>query len=471
MAPGNKRNRAAWLFVVTLVVLCGSLAVLQHHWTGELARAEMTLMNESLSQKAGMLCNAFDAELVASRAILVPKANELEGKPREAVYGAKLRKWNSRNPLPIFKRMAVAVADGDEINWLEMDLKSESLVKITPPKEWEGLVSTQSYKRSGRPPWSTLGSGFLREIPVMDERASQPWSERSKSDEKSEHGKWSQKYDWSARSDGQGERREREWVILEMDADYFRKTWMPQLIANYLKPQRGLLFDVLIRSKTTPDEVIFTTGPQSLSSGAKPLAIDFNYFGSNPQRLRPGFPGARWVMEIRHRPGSLEAAVASSRRWNLAIAVALNGLILACGWMLLVTTRRSRKVAEERMRFVANVTHELRTPLTVIRGAAHNLKRGIVKDPTAIDNYAGLILDHAESLGAMVEQVLQLSGGRRGQAVREPVELGPVLHAAAQTVRNDPKFSGSKIDLQLPDRDSRGHRRSCGTAAGVPEPH
>lgn len=120
--------------------------------------------------------------------------------------------------------------------------------------------------------------------------------------------------------------------------------------------------------------------------------------------------------------------------------------------MLLVTTRRSRKVAEERMRFVANVTHELRTPLTVIRGAAHNLKRGIVKDPTAIDNYAGLILDHAESLGAMVEQVLQLSGGRRGQAVREPVELGPVLHAAAQTVRNDPKFSGSKIDLQLPDK-------------------
>lgn len=451
MGPGNKGNRVAWLFVVTLVVLCGSLTVLQYCWTGKLARAEITHLQDSLSQKARMLCNAFDAELVASRAALVPTTSELDGGQREEVYAAKIRKWNSRNPRPLFKRMAVAVVDGETV-LLEADMKSGRLVKMTPPKEWEDLISIQSNKRPGRPPRFTHGSGFLREFPVMDEKAPPSWSECSNPDDKSERGKSSPKFGWPGRGEREGGRREWDWVILELDTDYFRKTWMPDLVATYLNPQDKLHFDVLIRSKRTPDEVIFSTGPASLAGMTKPLAIDFHYFGSDPQRIPPGFPGARWVMEIRHRPGSLEAVVATTRRWNLAVAAVLNGLILACGWMLLLATRRSRKVAEERMRFVANVTHELRTPLTVIRGAAHNLKRGIIKDPNAVDTYAGLILDHAESLGEMVDQVLLLSGGRRGQAVREPVELGPVLHAAVQTVRNDPRFSANTIDLRIPGR-------------------
>lgn len=46
----NNRNRVAWLFVIALMVLCGSLTFLQYRWTGEVAQAEMTLMRENLAR-------------------------------------------------------------------------------------------------------------------------------------------------------------------------------------------------------------------------------------------------------------------------------------------------------------------------------------------------------------------------------------------------------------------------------------
>jgi len=76
-------------------------------------------------------------------------------------------------------------------------------------------------------------------------------------------------------------------------------------------------------------------------------------------------------------------------------------------------TRRSRQVAEAQMNFVGNVSHELRTPLTVIRGAAHNLQRPIVQEPERIGEYSGLIVQHAERLDELVEQVLEFNRQKR----------------------------------------------------------
>ena len=70
-----------------------------------------------------------------------------------------------------------------------------------------------------------------------------------------------------------------------------------------------------------------------------PIRIRFNYRGRDPQNLRPG-PEYRWNLEVRPRPGALEAIVSAARRRNLAVAILLYGLILAAGLTLIVHTRR-----------------------------------------------------------------------------------------------------------------------------------
>jgi signal transduction histidine kinase len=159
-----------------------------------------------------------------------------------------------------------------------------------------------------------------------------------------------------------------------------------------------------------------------------------------------------WRLEVHPRPGALEAVVAASHRRNLAVAILLNGLIFAAGFALVRHTRTSRKLAEAQMNFVASVSHELRTPLTVIRGAAHNLGRGVVHERSQIEKYSNLILQHAEQLGEMVEQVLALAGARRRDAttMNQPVALADVIKDAVAATTHDTQAAKCKVELNLP---------------------
>ena len=148
----------------------------------------------------------------------------------------------------------------------------------------------------------------------------------------------------------------------------------------------------------------------------------------------------------------LDATVTASRRRNLAVAVALNALILGAGWLLLRHTRRARQLAEAQMQFVANVSHELRTPLTVIRGAAHNLERGVVQEPGRIAQYSALILQHVEQLTGMVEQVLEFSGAQRnaGASPRRPVSIAEILSDSIAASDPDTRAAHCRVELTIP---------------------
>jgi len=117
--------------------------------------------------------------------------------------------------------------------------------------------------------------------------------------------------------------------------------------------------------------------------------------------------------------------------------------------MLLWQTRCSRQTAEMQMHFVATVSHELRTPLTVIRGAGHNLLKGFVRDPARITQYAQLIVQHAEQLTQMIEQVLVLSSSGKGKAARphDRVSLRDVLDQAVEATRAELERSGCRLEL------------------------
>lgn len=104
------------------------------------------------------------------------------------------------------------------------------------------------------------------------------------------------------------------------------------------------------------------------------------------------------------------------------------------------------------MNFVANVSHELRTPLTVIRGAAHNMQRGVVSERSQIEKYSSLIIEHCEQLSEMVEQVLALAGVQKktSPALREPVALAEVLHDAVAATAHDTQAAQCEVQLELP---------------------
>jgi signal transduction histidine kinase len=148
----------------------------------------------------------------------------------------------------------------------------------------------------------------------------------------------------------------------------------------------------------------------------------------------------------------LEATVSVSRRRNLGVAALLNLLLLATGMALVRHTRRSRQLAEAQMNFVANVSHELRTPLTVIRGAAHNLQRGVIQERSQIVQYSSLIIQHTEQLTYMIEQLLELAGAKKNRTplAREPVELAEVLKDAIAAVGHDTQTAGCSVQCEIP---------------------
>jgi signal transduction histidine kinase len=256
-----------------------------------------------------------------------------------------------------------------------------------------------------------------------------------------------------------------EWLVLELNLDYVRNIWLPELVRTYLGFGDKSLYDVSVKTLAIPTTVLYSSRPNVAENGESPYSIRFHRQGKAaeiPRQQSPGAPAgpegraARewnlWVLEARPRPGALEAVVSASRRRNFAVAALVNGLILAAGVALVVQTRRSRQLAEAQMNFVANVSHELRTPLTVIRGAAHNIQRGIVHERAQLEQYAGLIIQHTEQLTEMIEQLLELAGARKNRSAlaRTPVEMAKVLQEAIAATKRDAELSGCAVELSIP---------------------
>lgn len=144
-----------------------------------------------------------------------------------------------------------------------------------------------------------------------------------------------------------------------------------------------------------------------------------------------------WQLVVKHRAGSLEAAVASARRRNLAISFGILSLLGVSVGLIMLSSRRAQRLATQQMEFVAGVSHELRTPLAVICSAAENLADGVVDDPNQIKRYGGLIRDEGRRLAGMVEQVLEFAGAQSGRKSYElrPAELNQVIEGAITAMR------------------------------------
>jgi signal transduction histidine kinase len=236
-------------------------------------------------------------------------------------------------------------------------------------------------------------------------------------------------------------RREIAWMVFEANLAYVRETLLPEML------QRDLAdYQVAVVTRTNPPETIYESEPGDAgkipgSADASVSLFDVPYetrqpgppHGHGPGGIPgprgpvPGFgpgPGSgRWQMFVRNRAGSLEAVVASARRLNIALTTGVLLLLLSSVAALIRFTRRSQRLAELQMGFVAGVSHELRTPLAVIHTAGYNLQGKMAQNPAQVERYGALIQKESGRLKDLVEQVLRFAGAEAGRVIHEPEPL------------------------------------------------
>jgi two-component system phosphate regulon sensor histidine kinase PhoR len=113
---------------------------------------------------------------------------------------------------------------------------------------------------------------------------------------------------------------------------------------------------------------------------------------------------------------------------------------------------QARKLQQMRTEFVANVTHELRTPLTSIRGFAETLLDGALEDPETARNFIEIIKREGEHLGALIEDLLDLSRIESGRMRMQPeeVDLAGLLTESLAGLQQKANAQGTTLEVIVP---------------------
>ena len=121
--------------------------------------------------------------------------------------------------------------------------------------------------------------------------------------------------------------------------------------------------------------------------------------------------------------------------------------------------RRSEQIRKD---FVSNVSHELKTPITSIKGFVETLQDGADEDPALRSRFLNIILKQADSMHAIIEDLLQLSrlDERSLTMVQTSVDLKDILLTAAEKVRPSGEEKNMSFSLEAPEslfvRGNRG---------------
>jgi two-component system phosphate regulon sensor histidine kinase PhoR len=129
-----------------------------------------------------------------------------------------------------------------------------------------------------------------------------------------------------------------------------------------------------------------------------------------------------------------------------------------------VDVTETRRLETLRKDFVANVSHELRTPITAVRSAVDTLRLTIAGDQAASERFVDIIDRNAQRLGALVEDLLDLSRieSKDYRPEAKPVSLRAVSDQALTLLRariEEKKLDvGNDIEAELPP--ARADRRA-----------
>jgi len=432
------RTLLSRLVVVALFALCGLLGVLQYRWTGDVSVAERERLRGILQASLIRFSQDFNSEVTAACRELLP-AESPDAQSVEKAIAAQWPEWKrSGRQTAIFRRVAVAVPRDKTVVLRGLDLDRGVFAEIEWPAEWADLRGRIEARLSPQP---QQGRGF-RGPPFADEGTLFEVEFRG----------------WPPPNASGA-------LLVELDPDYLRSVMLPDSLKRHLGAGGILDYQAEVLTHTDPPSVVYRSDPAEPKGVAASADASVDFFnlqfdppfsfggraggggrgrGRGPGDMRDQGQGrgqsagfGRWQLFVRHRAGSLEAVVSRSRIRNLAVTSGVLLLMFASLAALVRFTRRSQKLAELQMEFVAGVSHELWTPLTVISTAGYNLCGKMSRDPAQVERYGALIQRESGRLKDLVEQVLRFAGVNAGRVVGEfkPLSAEAVIAGAIESSR------------------------------------
>lgn len=441
MNTNTRRAAVLWTFACALFALFGVLGFLQYRWIGEVSRAERERLRGSLQSSLERLNQEFNAEIVSACRALLPRAGGGDA-DLESEIGARFAARRAAGQPAIFERIAIASPRNGEMVLRELSTETGAFAPADWPASWHSVRDRfqlwrspdgrRDRRRAGQ--WMN-GAHSLIEIPLFAGPLRAPAQP-------------------GARAPGPPQPpfagRAPDLLILELNLRSIREAILPELIRRHLGGSAASDYHVEVVTRGEPSIVIFQSDPglperladrADASAGLLSPRLEDLFrrrgglgaperpaAGPPPGRLA-GFDAGRWEISVRHRAGSLDAAVARARARNLAVTAGVFLLMVASVLALIRSTRRAQRLAELQMDFVAGVSHELRTPLTVIHTAAFNLRGKVSANPTQVEKYGAMIQRESARLKEMVEHVLRFGSASAGRIIQssEPVSVESIV--------------------------------------------
>ncbi len=460
-----KRLPISYPLMAVLLLLLPLLATLQYQWIGQVSEADRQRLRASLFSSTERFAGDFNAELARVFGTFQFRRPDFDNIPDH--IARRYSQWvqTARDPQIIRRIFAVRAQTNGSLELLEFNTESGEVKPAQWPPEFQQLRQTLT---------GGGGEGLAAENPV---------------------------FVIAAAPEGRGfppdpprfsDFRPTDWTIVELDRSAIVADLFPALVESDFPETFREEYMIAIISRDEPGKPVYQSdGPGSDADFSSPdIAMDI--FGPRPNRPPPGFepreirprelrrggpggpggprgglggprgfaqaPGSQvfapepWQVVVKHRAGSLEAAVESLRWRNFAISSGIL-LVLAAGVLVIGTSSaRARALAALQLDFVARVSHELRTPVTVIRSAGYNLSTGIVQDKDQIRQYGKMVEDESKRLSDMVDQIMLFTRMESGQARYEvrPIAIDESVKRALETLSTSLNEAQCTVALEIP---------------------
>lgn len=491
-----RRASLLWLSLALLALLAG-MAVFQYRWLGQVSAAERQRMQSSLQERVSQFGAEFDRDVARAFFWLQVDAETLQQREWSR-YAERYDRWLATAADPrLVRDVWVFTAEGES---LRFDPRSNTFAPAVPELPLVSILEearADSQQPPDSPPVFRWTRAVREEIPAIVVPVSQIFMFNAVTRDK------------AVRFEHRHSLAHRGVTVIRMDEDYIRTTLLPSLAERYFTGADGIEYQLRITPRDG-DREVFAYGPPmaetpgapdatgelfdvrldavadltaaarpSLNEGGGPAlpagsrrlilappkdgpaphvsferriavsVLQQNPSDGGPERLQSA--GPRWRLTLRHRAGSLDAAVGAARRRNLALSGGVLALLASSIIMLVVSTQRASRLAAQQMEFVAAVSHELRTPLAVIRSAGENLADGVVVTPEQVKQYGDLVRREGRRLTMMVEQVLAFAGMRSGEGLRRRAEaVSDLIERALQETGAELEAAGISADRAVP---------------------
>ncbi len=478
------RSRAEAFALLAVIALLAVLAVLQNRWLDAIAQADRRKLNEEASEKAAAIAQDVDRELTRAFLELRIDAKLLEAKAGPT-FAARLERFRAESRhQALVKDVFVAErsATGPS-RLLRFDPQARAFVQAAWP---DSLLPVRSAIDAGDdsalplPVPVALGlPPVMPDVPaILSPVMNVIISEKT---DTSSAPKVGQLREMLLRHAGRG-----PIEILLLDPVYLKQTLVSGIASSRLLADGPFTWSVVrgadgatvlgttTSAKTAPDakapllRLRFDDLDRSILRGVLPGLSEVVQESSVRLVVQMAGPGGvahvagsegsnvPWTLMVRHREGSIDAAVRSQQRRNTALSASILGVLGLSAGLVFFSARRLQKAAAQQVEFVAAVSHELRTPLAVIRSAADNLADGVVQDQDQAKRYGSLIRDESVRLTDMVEHVLEFAGADSpARAARGPVDVTEAARAAVSGMAALAAERKARVEVETPGQALR----------------